>query len=290
MNHNYLIQVVIFTLLHLSAGRIHELNINGDSRRSFHIESFGFNVNGVAELSIKSFGIAPLPDKEAGWHMGLVFRKVSSESDAIASVEESIETGKCLLDDSKDAEKALADVRWEAPSDSKEWAAGWKHTHTIKPGEEGMYQIIFSRCTPSDAATTVSFDINLDLYNVKGNSKDYLSAGESALPLLYFAAAFTFAVMGGMWIYMCRNSKEFVHHIHLLMLTLIGLKMMSSLFHGISYHFVKMYGHPVGWQIIYYIFTFLKGIMFFSVIMLVGTGWSLLKVGSLMMYLFMCHA
>jgi hypothetical protein len=37
----------------------------------------------------------------------------------------------------------------------------------------------------------------------------------------------------------------------------------------------------VGWQIVYYIFTFLKGIMFFSVIMLVGTGWSLLKVSRL---------
>ena len=33
---------------------------------------------------------------------------------------------------------------------------------------------------PSDATTTVSFDINLELYNIdEGNIKDYLPAGES---------------------------------------------------------------------------------------------------------------
>jgi len=57
-------------------------------------------------------------------------------------------------------------------------------------------------------------------------------------------------------------------------------------FTGVSYHFIKMYGHPVGWQIVYYIFTFLKGIMFFSVIMLVGTGWSLLKVSIVVVLFF----
>jgi hypothetical protein len=258
---------------------------SGAARRALRRAACGFNTPGVAEADVNSFGVAPLPDEAVGWHMGFVFRKVSSESDAIANVEEATESGTCLLDDNSnkegDTNKALADVRWEAPPHSKDWAAGWKHTHTIQPGEEGMYQIIFCRCKPSDATTTVSFDINLALYNIKGNSRDYLPAGESALPLLYFASAFVFAVMGGMWIYMCRTSKEFVHHIHLLMLMLVGLKMMSSLFHGVSFHFVKMYGHPVGWQIVYYIFTFLKGIMFFSVIMLVGTGWSLLKVSRL---------
>ena len=60
----------------------------------------------------------------------------------------------------------------------------------------------------------------------------------------------------------------------------------TNFFTGVSYHFVKMYGHPVGWQIVYYIFTFLKGIMFFSVIMLVGTGWSLLKVSIVVVLFF----
>jgi hypothetical protein len=278
---------VLLTLPPPADGRIHELTISGDSRSTFHIESFGFNANGVAELSVESFGVSTPGDSSTDRQIGFVFRKVSSESDAIASVEEARETGTCLLDDGKDG-SVLADIRWIAPDDPKEWSKGWKHTHVIQPGEEGMYQIVFARCKPIDVTTTVSFDINLKLYNMKGATRDYLPAGESALPSLYFAAAFVFALLGGVWIYMCRKSEEFVHQIHMLMLILVGLKMMSALFHGISFHFVKMYGHPVGWQIIYYIFTFLKGIMFFSVIMLVGTGWSLLKVRVFFSFFFLC--
>ena len=240
-------KILFFCLLLSTTARIHELQITGDSRRAFHIESFGFNTGGVADLSIRSFGVAPLPDDMSKLHMGFVFRRVASESDAIANVEEATELGKCLLDDEKTGDKALADVQWEASKNKEEWVNGWAHTHTIQPGEEGMYQIIFSRCMPSDATTTVSFDINLELYNIdEGNIKDYLPAGESALPFLNFASAFIFAVLGGMWIYMCRTKSEHVHHIHLLMLVLIGLKMMTAMFHGISFHFVKMYGHPVG--------------------------------------------
>ena len=238
-----LLLLLLLTITSTNA-RIHELTISGDSRSAFHIESFGFNANGVAELSVESFGISTPESSSTQRHMGFVFRKVSSKSDAIANVEEARETGTCLLDapeektsntdSGKDVNGGtiLADVRWEAPEDPKEWSKGWKHTHTIQPGEEGMYQLIFARCKPVDVTTTVSFDINLSLYNRKGEKRDYLPAGESALPSLNFAAAFVFAVLGGVWIYMCRQSAEFVHHIHMLMLILVGLKMMSALFHG----------------------------------------------------------
>lgn len=36
-------------------------------------------------------------------------------------------------------------------------------------------------------------------------------------------------------------------------------------------------GHPDGWNIAYYIFTFMRGILFFTVVVLVGTGWSYMK-------------
>ena len=99
---------ILFLLSLPSQARIHELTISGDSRLAFHIESFGFNTNGVAEFDVKSFGVAPLPDEAVGWHMGFVFRKVSSESDAIANVEEATESGTCLLDDnSKEGDEAV---------------------------------------------------------------------------------------------------------------------------------------------------------------------------------------
>jgi hypothetical protein len=215
--------------------------------------------------------------------MGFVFRKVVSESDAVASIDEATQSGSCLLDvgdeTNKDDSKMLADVKWLAPKDVSTWSNGWDHKHVIQTDEGGMYQLIFERCYPADADTTVSFDINVTMYNVNAltGKKDYLSAGDSALPLIYFISTATFGVMGMFWLYVCHKSREFVHHVHVLMLILIGLKMMASLFRGISYYSLQLYGHSVGWNVIFYIFTFLRGTMLFSVIMLVGTGWSLLK-------------
>ena len=49
--------------------------------------------------------------------------------------------------------------------------------------------------------------------------------------------------------------------------------------HGPRGHFEIAWhaGHPDGWNIAYYIFTFMRGILFFTVVVLVGTGWSYMK-------------
>ena len=118
------------------------------------------------------------------------------------------------------------------------------------------------------------------MYNVNAGTgeRDYLSAGDSALPLIFFISTASFGIMGMFWLYICHKSSEFVHHVHMLMLILVGLKMMASLFRGVSYYSLQQHGYSVGWNVIFYIFTFLRGTMLFSVIMLIGTGWSLLKV------------
>ena len=123
----------------------------------------------------------------------------------------------------------------------------------------------------------MSFEIKLVLFNSANGHHSYLSAGDSPLPTLYFVTTCSFAALIGAWAVLLRKNKEFIHHIHLLMLLLVILKCLSSLFRGVSLHFVKSYGYHVGWNVVYYVFAFLKGIMLFSVILLVGTGWSLIK-------------
>ena len=204
---------------------------------------------------------------------------------------QAIQSDSCLLDNgeetNKDDSMLLNDVKWLAPQDVSIWGNGWDHKHTIRPGESGMYQLMFERCFPDDLTTTISFDINVTMYNVRSISgeRDYLSAGDSALPLIFFFFSIVFGLLGVFWLYICHKGKEYVHHVHMLMLILVGLKMMASLFRGVSYYSLQRYGYPVGWNIIFYVFTFLKGTMLFSVIMLVGTGWSLLKVGPLLLNL-----
>ena len=44
------------------------------------------------------------------------------------------------------------------------------------------------------------------------------------------------------------------------------------------FYYMKAHGDTMtSWNEIYYVFMFLKGIMLFVVILLIGTGWSLLK-------------
>lgn len=43
------------------------------------------------------------------------------------------------------------------------------------------------------------------------------------------------------------------------------------------YHDDRLTGNPDGWNVAYYVFTFLRGVMFFVVIVLIGTGWSYLR-------------
>jgi NADH:ubiquinone oxidoreductase subunit 3 (subunit A) len=42
-------------------------------------------------------------------------------------------------------------------------------------------------------------------------------------------------------------------------------------------HYLKLRGHPGGWDVIYYFFAFLRGVMMFVVIALIGTGWTFVK-------------
>ena len=265
--------IAILNILAIHA-RIHDLKIQGDGRSIFGIERFGFREGGMVKLEVKSFGMSPLPNG-ADINTGFTLLKADSESDSLAKLESAQETKKCLLDTD---ENVLKESKWIAPSDSKKWSRGWTHEQAIKKDEEGLYQVVFERCKPAGESTTVSFELKATFYNVDSSgNKDYLTAGESNLPTLYFIFTILFFAMTVFWIYYCRKHNQFVHHVHMMMAVLLMFKAMSLLFHAVMYHFIKVHGQPIGWNVLYYIFAFLKGATFFVVILLVGTGWSVLK-------------
>lgn len=68
-----------------------------------------------------------------------------------------------------------------------------------------------------------------------------------------------------------------VHNIHHIMAVLLFFKTLSLLFEAVRFHYYAKNGYAEGWSIVYYIFAFVKGVMRFVVILLIGTGWSLLK-------------
>lgn len=62
------------------------------------------------------------------------------------------------------------------------------------------------------------------------------------------------------------------------MAVLVVLKSITVLLESVHYHYIALTGSAEGlWNILYYIFAGLKGITLFTVILLIGSGWSVMK-------------
>ena len=246
-----------------AAGMIHHLTIDQDDRRVFPIELFGFFEGGVINVTVRDFAVSKIGEAA---EVGVLIRKVDSHSAAQTLVEESKATGKCLLNRAENL--ATVDLH-----DQKHWKKNSLY-HTVSAEDQGLYLIAFARCKPAKYDTTVNFKMDAIFVNPGPN---YLSAGESALPNLYAFISFSFFASLIVWVRHVTLNWSKVHNIHHMMTILLVLKLCSVLFESIRFHYIKRSGYALGWNVIYYIFTFLKSMMLFVVILLIGTGWSMLK-------------
>ena len=61
-----------------------------------------------------------------------------------------------------------------------------------------------------------------------------------------------------------------VHHIHHMMTALLVLKILTLFSNFMRYHYISVNGTGEIWSVFYYIFTFLRGIFLFVLILLIG--------------------
>lgn len=201
--------------------------------------------------------------------LGFLMRKADSESDAQSDLESFLESGQCILEHRKE-DDVFIDL-----SDRANWHS-LRFQQEVSPHGVGLYSLIFARCHPK-GHHTVSFKLDATFYNPGPN---YLSAGDAMLPNLYLAFFFLFGTALGVWLWvLMRDARQngTVHRIHYVMMALLVLKCLSLFFESVRYHYIALYGVSETWSIVYYIFAFLKGIMLFTVILLIGSGWSLMK-------------
>lgn len=88
-----------------------------------------------------------------------------------------------------------------------------------------------------------------------------------------------FTVITAAWAYTLTRSKrnKTVYKIHWLMLVLVTFKTLTLLTQAIMYLVIERQGSAHGWNWVYYITTFLRGSLFFAVVVLIGTGWSYMR-------------
>ncbi|XVF06467.1 hypothetical protein REPUB_Repub06bG0050600 [Reevesia pubescens] len=267
--HHPLLQLLYALLLMLSSipvsfSEIKNTWVFDDYRPMILFESFGFGKNGHIEISVRNvtwtsrhqntqfnpssmgFFIANVPS----------FRNIWNESEYTE--------GFCVLS-SRYAQLIFKFDNLTVDS---------KYSSSIKIPDPDEYNLVFGNCQPE---FKVSMQVHTEMYNLEEGEKDFLPAGQTPLPKLYFLFFLIYAGFFLTWIFACINQRPRLEKIHLVMGALLLFKCLKMICASEDTMYVRKTGTPHGWDVAFYIFGFFKGIMLFTVIILIGTGWSFLK-------------
>ncbi|XP_010464605.1 PREDICTED: protein GPR107-like [Camelina sativa] len=250
-----------------TTAEIKSLTISDDSRPMILFEKFGFTQSGHVSVSVSSVSVVssssvPIPDPSR-----LGFFLMSDESLLQVVLEIQQNPNFCVLDSNYVLHLFTFHDLSPPP--------GSKYEHLYPVNSPNEYSLFFVNCVPE---TKISMKVRTEMYNLDPNgSKDYLPAGSTRLPGLYFFFSLGYLAFLGLWGYACFINKRVVHRIHVLMAALLLMKALNLICAAEDKHYVKVTGTPHGWDVLFYIFQFIRVVLLFTVIVLIGTGWSFLK-------------
>ncbi|KAL6326714.1 hypothetical protein AAG906_010888 [Vitis piasezkii] len=263
---NLLVAVTFLSLMAASVAEIKNLKITSDARHMILFEKFGFTHTGQVSIAVSGVSVeatSAATGTPANSRIG--FFLLSDES-LLQVVQESTQNPNfCVLD-------SQFTIHLFTFLDLTPNRIAFNHTYPVKIPNE--YSLYFANCNPE---SLVTMSVHTEIYNLDNGVKDYLSAGQTQLPALFFLFSLAYFVFLGYWSYYCSKNKRSVHRIHLLMTALVLMKALNLLFAAEDKHYVKVTGTPHGWDVLFYIFQFIRVTLLFTVIVLVGTGWSFLK-------------
>ncbi|KAL4295893.1 hypothetical protein GQ457_12G009200 [Hibiscus cannabinus] len=236
------------SLFSSTTAEIKTLTITSDSRPMILFEKFGFTHRGFVSVSVSSVSVIssandPNPDASR-----LGFFLLSEEALLQVLLEIQQNPHFCVLD-SRYILNLFTFADLSPPPLSR-----FNHTYPVSSPNE--YSLFFSNCAPE---TRVSMNVKTEIYNLESDdTKDYLSAGLTQLPSLYTFFSILYLVFLGCWIYVCYTNKRSVHRIHLLMSGLLLFKALNLICAAEDKHYVKVTGTPHGWDVLFYIFQFIR--------------------------------
>lgn len=183
-------------------------------------------------------------------------------------------TEGCILD--SDSVIKLFTLKQMEAEKAKKNVSSYKARYDVPVAEGGEYSLFFANCAAPHVV--VSMSITAELYNTApGGGRDYLSAGEAPLPVLFLVMSIAFFAAAAAWGYVLHVHRSTAHKVHYLMLALVLFKALSTMCQAGMKHMQRTTGSPDGWNIAYYVFSLFRGVLLFTTIFLLGTGWSFLK-------------
>ncbi|KAL2540301.1 Lung seven transmembrane receptor family protein [Abeliophyllum distichum] len=260
---------LFFTIFLLTThAEIRFSEIRSDERSTIPFDEFGFTHSGYLNLTVTDISLStPEPD------LSLVgFFLCTRES--WLHVLEQLQEGEiqCSLQ-SNSIKPIFTFNHLENPNPTYPS----RHLNSsFKVSESNLFTLVFANCVPN---LKVSMNVHSVMYNFNPKTKtfDFLSAGKTSLPLIYFVFFLVYLFLGAVWVYTLYKKRLSVHRIHFFMLAVMILKAFNLLFETEDKSYIKRTGSAHGWDVLFYIFSFLKGITLFTLIVLIGTGWSFLK-------------
>lgn len=256
---------VLLLLLPSVTAEIKTLTITADSRPMILFEKFGFTHTGHVTVSVSGVSVASTLSSPDPSRLG--FFLLSEESLLQVLMELQQNPSFCVLDSQYIL--SLFTFRDLSPPPH----ASFNQSYPVSSPNE--YSLFFANCAPE---SQVTMSVRTTVYNIdNGKTKDYLSAGQTQLPALYFLFSLAYFAFLVFWIHTCYRNKRSVHRIHMLMAGLLMMKALNLICAAEDKHYVKVTGTPHGWDVLFYIFQFIRVVLLFTVIVLVGTGWSFLK-------------
>lgn len=269
-SHNQIFQLsfFFFTLLCLpySTSEIKNTQITEDSRPLILFERFGFAKNGHAKISIQKISWkskqqnAQLNPSSLGFFLvkDSSYPKILNESENTQNF--------CVLS----SHHIMPVLQFNKISSTTK-----KYNGSITIENPDEYILVFGNCQPE---FKLSMLVHTEIYNIDENgAKNFLSAGQTTLPKLYFMFFLVYICFFILWIFICYQQRSNVTKIHLIMVVLLLFKALKIICASEDKMYIKKTGTPHGWDVAFYIFSFFKGVTLFMVLILIGTGWSILK-------------
>ncbi|KQJ83494.1 hypothetical protein BRADI_5g15250v3 [Brachypodium distachyon] len=259
----------------VARGEIKTTPIVSDSRAVVLFEEFGFKPGGVAEVSVSgvswsvpegsSSQLRAVDPRLMGFILisNTLFFKITNESDYAE------ETGGAFCPLTSEYVLPLFRLNDIAP-DGK-----GKGSVTIAAADQ--YTVLFSSCQDG---VEVTMDVRTEMYNIRrpgSGGREYLPVGLLPLPGIFAAASAVYFAFMAAWVFVCVKQRATVERIHVVMGALLLFKGLKLACAAEDAWYVERTGTPHGWDVAFYVFGFFKGILLFTVIVLIGTGWSFVK-------------
>ncbi|XP_009602816.1 protein CANDIDATE G-PROTEIN COUPLED RECEPTOR 7-like [Nicotiana tomentosiformis] len=261
---NLLQALFIISSFRFSVGEIKNTHIVDDSRQIILIERFGFSPDGHVTISLDHVSWRSNEPAAKLYPSSMGFCLVRDVSFPRLLNESMYTENFCVLS----SKYVNLVFRFDKLGPDSTYNA----STTIDEPDE--YNLIFGNCQKE---FLVTMNVHTEMYNVNNGEKDFLPAGQTPLPKFYFLCFIVYLAFLAIWGFICIKQRKIVHKLHLIMAMLLIFKALKLICASEDKMYIRNTGKPHGWDVAFYIFGFLKGVTLFTVIVLIGTGWSFLK-------------